>query len=139
MINQEPFWVKILIQLFGSFAGCFFAFILGMATMYINEYRSKKIRIAAMRSLICLLILQLRDVLHEDPKLNGWLKIDIVYQYIDLLKESISPRPEIEELLKIHNQWQRGFYLPDAIKGNDCIFVKEQLQKLANDIKPSLP
>jgi hypothetical protein len=81
---------------------------------------------------------QLREVLHEDPKINAWLKVESLFQFLDLLDEPLAPRSGFQDLIRIYSQWTRGFYLAGGLKAPGCNATKVDLQRIADDAQALL-
>jgi hypothetical protein len=119
---------KFLIAALGSLLG----FLLGLTAMRIKERRDRIARIRAMCMSVNLFSIQLREVLHEDSRLNAWLKIEALFQFLDLLDEPLAPSGELKDLIQIFSQWSRGFFLAGGIKSAACNSVKVDLQRVAD-------
>lgn len=119
---------RFLIAALGSLLG----FLLGLAAMRVKERRDRVTRIRAMCMSTNLIALHLREMLHEDSKLNSWLKIESLFQFLDLLDEPLAPSTELNDLVHIYSQWARGFYLAGGIKAGSCSSVKVELQRIAD-------
>lgn len=119
---------KFLVTLVASLLG----FMLGLLAMRIKERRDRTARIRAMCMSVNLLALQLREVLHEDAKLNAWLKIESLFQFLDLMDEPLAPIKELKDLVNVYSQWSRGFFLAGGIKAASCMVNKGELQRIAD-------
>lgn len=119
---------RFLIAALGSLLG----FLLGLVAMRVKERRDRVVRIRAACMSTNLMALQLREVLHEDAKLNTWLKIESLFQFLDLLDEPLASVSELRDLVHIYSEWARGFYLAGGIKAASCNLVKVELQRIAD-------
>jgi hypothetical protein len=127
----ESFFERGLVTLIGSLGG----FLLGLLAVLFKERRDRLARIRAMHSVLDMLVLQLKEVLHEDPRKITWLKVDALFQFLDLTDDTRAPKKGTHEFFRVFGQWTRGFYLAGGIRASEANAVKAQLQRLSDALQ----
>jgi hypothetical protein len=118
---------RLLLTAISCLLGCG----LGLAAMRIKERRERISRIRSFLLSMNVMMLLLRDVLHDDPKQSAWIKTEGVFQFFDLLDEPLCQKNDVYEFLSIYSNWTRGFYYGNGLMSASCMSTKLRLETLS--------
>lgn len=125
----------VFFRILATAVGSLLGFLLGLLAMRIKEWRDRQSRIKALNIGTSIVATQLSSVLHEDPKICGWLKAEALLQFQDVFDNQNAPVAMIDDLLSIYSQWSRGFFLAGGIRAADCASAKAELDRISYETK----